>query len=170
MAECRLYPVQSAERAALTARLAETIWREYYTDLLGKAQVDYMLTHLQSAEAIRRQITKEGCRYFLLEWEGDLIGYTAFQEQEDALFLSKLYLLRPARGHGAASQTLAKLEQMAREKGLSRIWLTVNRGNQNSIAFYLKKGFRILREEAAPIGGGFVMDDYIMEKTLDTEG
>ena len=131
--------------------------------------MDYMLAHLQSAEAIRRQIMQEAYCYFLIGYDGDLIGYAAVQEQEESLFLSKLYLLHSARGKGAATQVLSELERMAHEKGLPRIWLTVNRNNRNSIAIYQKKGFRILREEAAPIGGGFVMDDYIMEKELDEE-
>ena len=169
MTKCKLHLIQSSEGVARAARLAEAIWREYYTDILGKAQVDYMLAHLQSAEAIRRQIMQEAYCYFLIGYDGDLIGYAAVQEQEESLFLSKLYLLHSARGKGAATQVLSELERMAHEKGLPRIWLTVNRNNRNSIAIYQKKGFRILREEAAPIGGGFVMDDYIMEKELDEE-
>ena len=41
--------------------------------------------------------------------------------------------------------------------------MTVNRNNTGSVAAYEKMGFQKVREQVAEIGGGYVMDDYIME-------
>ena len=57
---------------------------------------------------------------------------------------------------------LAVLKEEAKA-GTGRIQLTVNRFNADSIAVYQKWGFVTLREEKTPIGGGYFMDDYIME-------
>ena len=58
------------------------------------------------------------------------------------------------------------IEQIARELGLSSIYLTVNKNNEHSIAVYKKKGFLTVKDQVADIGNGFVMDDYIMEKII----
>jgi hypothetical protein len=44
--------------------------------------------------------------------------------------------------------------------------LNVNKYNQRAIAVYQKKGFVQVAAEVVPIGGGYVMDDYVMEKLL----
>lgn len=109
---------------------------------------------------------------------GQTVGYMAVRaewESEEAandatkygkLFLSKFYVSKEHRGQGYASQAIAFLEKLCRSRNLSHIWLTVNRYNAASIAIYKKKGFKVVRELAADIGNGFVMDDYIMEKSI----
>lgn len=51
----------------------------------------------------------------------------------------------------------------AREVGARTIWLTVNRRNERAIGAYRRAGFREVRAQVTDIGGGYVMDDYIME-------
>lgn len=87
--------------------------------------------------------------------------------EEDALFLSKLYIHSGSRGRGYARQALNFLIQRCKKYGLTKIWLTVNRNNLNTIAAYKKMGFQIVREQVADIGNGFVMDDYIMELIIE---
>ena len=43
------------------------------------------------------------------------------------------------------------------------IWLTVNRRNERAIGAYRRTGFREVRAQVTDIGGGYVMDDYVME-------
>ena len=79
------------------------MWREYYTPILGERQVAYMWKNLQSAKAIAQQI-QEGLVYYLILKDGEAAGYTAIKPLEGRLFLSKLYVLAPYRGQGAAKQ------------------------------------------------------------------
>jgi diamine N-acetyltransferase len=44
--------------------------------------------------------------------------------------------------------------------------LTVNKGNEGSIAIYRKSGFSVRESVVFNIGNGYVMDDFIMEKRL----
>jgi len=46
------------------------------------------------------------------------------------------------------------------------LWLTVNKDNADSIAFYRRVGFGIAGSSVTDIGGGFVMDDYRMSKSV----
>ena len=165
--QVRFVSAATPDRIAVVAALADKVWNKHYTGLLAPAQIAYMVDKFQSAGAIARQIAQEGYRYFLLELDGRAVGYTAVQAAEGRLFLSKLYIEREARGQGAASQALAFLEGLCRRERLRAIWLTVNKGNASSIAVYKHWGFETVDTQVADIGGGFVMDDYIMERPVE---
>jgi len=148
-----------------TAVLAETIWNEYFTPLIGQAQVDYMLDKFQSETAIRAQI-KQGYLYFALMLEEKQIGYIGLRLDADCLFLSKLYIQKEYRGNGYSRMMLAYAEQIAKQNNKPVIRLTCNRHNTGSLTVYKKAGFQIAREEKTDIGSGFVMDDYVFEKNV----
>lgn len=148
-------------------KLAYKIWNEHYTPIIGKDQVDYMLSNIQSEEAIREQIA-EGYRYFIAYYKGKGIGYFSITDnrEDNSLFLSKFYIDSDYRGRGIGRHCLSYIENIAMEKGLDRIWLTVNKYNMNSIKTYEKMGFKKVEELVQDIGNGFKMDDYKMEKTM----
>jgi GNAT superfamily N-acetyltransferase len=159
-------PVTTPAQLELVAGLAHEIWYEYYVPLIGRAQVDYMVSRFQSSTAMAAQL-REGYEYFLIERDGRAVGYCAVQRQaaEGCLFLSKLYLLSDARGGGTGRVCMEFIEQLARRRGLKLLWLTVNKGNP-AVKAYERMGFRIAADLVMDIGGGFVMDDFRMEKTL----
>jgi diamine N-acetyltransferase len=144
-------------------KLAYEIWNEHFTPIIGKAQVDYMLEKFQSIKAIAEQI-EQGYQYYLLKTDEGFIGYTGVQPREDELFLSKLYIKSSQRGRGYGRKAVQFIESMAREKGLDKITLTVNKNNLDTIKAYEKFGFENLGPVVQDIGGGFVMDDYRMAK------
>lgn len=158
--------VQTSEQLQAVSGLAQEIWTQHYLPIIGKPQVDYMLEHYQSPSALRRQIECENYTYYLLQVRGVNVGYIGVVAQERSLFLSKLYIKEKYRGKGLASQAIEFCTKLCREKHLEKIWLTVNRHNTGSIAVYRRLGFITTREQAADIGNGFVMDDYIMEKWI----
>jgi len=53
------------------------------------------------------------------------------------------------------------------ELGASEIRLQVNKQNTRAIRAYERAGFSLLEAVVADIGGGFVMDDFIMALRLD---
>jgi GNAT superfamily N-acetyltransferase len=163
----QLVPVTNATQVADIARMAREVWNEYYVPLIGQAQVDYMVAKFQSAEAMQSQIDS-GYEYFHIQQSGGNVGYTAIRhDSADArVFISKLYLLAAYRRSGAGRQILALVECMARERGATRLWLTVNKGNP-SVQAYERLGFRIVEALVMDIGHGYVMDDYKMEKAVE---
>lgn len=147
------------------ARLAEEIWHEHYDGMIGSEQVAYMLKKYQSQGAIVEQIAA-GTRYWLAVKEGEAAGYCAAKPEEDRLFLSKIYVRAQERRQGVARALYEKAEALARELRLGHIYLTVNKRNEGSIAVYRAWGFTVADAVKTDIGGGFCMDDYIMEKPL----
>ena len=160
-------PVASTVDVAETARLADVIWREHYLPIIGQAQVDYMLAQFQSAQAIAAQIAN-GYEYYLIIYQGQSAGYAAVVADLDAasLLLSKIYVEKSLRGHGLGKKTLEFIEDLCRQRGLNTIWLTVNKNNTASIACYERVGFINAGPIVQDIGGGFVMDDFKMEKKI----
>jgi diamine N-acetyltransferase len=145
--------------------LAREIWTEHYNPIIGKQQVDYMLARYQSKQAVKEQIAS-GVLYFLIEEGRAFIGYIAVHPRGDELFLSKIYLRSSRRARGYGKKAVQFVETLARERGLRKIVLTVNKNNTGAIRAYEKIGFRNVGSLVQDIGSGFVMDDYAMEKTV----
>lgn len=159
-------PINNEAQIDLVEKLATEIWTEHYVPIIGIDQVEYMLDNFQSAEAISHQINHEGYEYFFIEDEGNPVGYTAIQPNENALYLSKLYVKSSARGKGLGKTAMQFVEKLARDKGLPKITLNVNRNNTNSIKAYEKMGFVKSGTVNIDIGECYAMCDYVMEKTL----
>lgn len=159
--------VRAPAEIAEVARLAREIWQEHYAPIIGQKQVDYMLEHFQSEAAVAGQL-QDAYEYYLLRHDGRSAGYTAVLANpgEGSLLLSKLYVRKAARGCGSGQRLLEFVEELCRKRGLKILWLTVNKNNANSIAWYLRRGFRNAGPIVQDIGGGFIMDDFRMEKAL----
>ncbi|MEW6712783.1 MAG: GNAT family N-acetyltransferase [Candidatus Riflebacteria bacterium] len=160
--------VATREQIELATELAEEIWSEHYTPIIGAEQVKYMLENFQSIKAITDQIDRGSWGYFLIYHDAEAVGYFAYQFRVDHLFLSKLYLRHCLRGKGISRKVMHFLENVAADNCLKKISLTVNKNNENAIAVYKKLGFSTTGPTVADIGGGYVMDDYIMEKSLSS--
>lgn len=145
--------------------LAKEIWLEYYTPIIGKTQVDYMIDKFQSKDAIRKQLD-DGFFYYLIKEEKAFAGYFAIVFKQDHCFLSKLYVRSKSRGRGLAKQAIKFIENITKQNRLSKITLTVNKYNTDSIAAYQKLGFEITESMIMDIGNGFIMDDYVMSRCL----
>jgi C_GCAxxG_C_C family probable redox protein len=158
--------VTSENQIKKVSELAKEIWHEHYEAIIGTEQVNYMIDRFQSETAISDQIRNGGYEYYLLKNFGGYNGYLSFHVEDNAHFLSKLYIAKRFRGRGYARKALEMLENLCRRDGLPKIWLTVNRNNSSSIKIYESLGFVKSRTQIADIGEGFVMDDYIMEKML----
>ena len=164
--------VLSNMQIAEVAALADEIWREHYGKILPEGQIAYMLCRFQSADAIRAQIAEESYSYYLLREGEETLGYLGFcrknggKDEPKGVFLSKLYVKKSCRGRGAARSAVHFLNRLCLEEGYTYLWLTVNRDNAGSIACYKKLGFSNWYEQRADIGGGWVMDDFVMKKTI----
>lgn len=155
--------IQRVERTDIStlAEVADDIWHEYFTPIIGLQQVEYMIEKFQSVKGLTKQFDN-GYQYYFTVYNGKIVGYFGVQLQQDSLFLSKLYLKKDFRGKGISSQMLTYIKNMALECGRSEIVLTVNKHNHNTIEVYKHFGFEITKEQKADIGNGFYMDDYIM--------
>lgn len=155
------------------ASLAREIWRSYWPILLSEDEIEYMINLFQSFDAIKRQIKEEGFIYKILKDENNTLGYLAVCKKSkpyNHLYLSKIYLKDGQRGKGAGWLMFDEIKKIASGLNLDKIRLNVNKRNFNSIKTYERWGLKTLEAIVVDIGDGYVMDDYVMECTLDNSG
>lgn len=165
MKKIRMIPAVNDAEILGIASLAEEIWHEHFTDIIGEDQVNYMVEKFQSFDALQKQVS-DGYEYFLISTDYMMAGYTGIHEENGSLFLSKLYLLKESRGQHLSTEVFHFLVNLAKERNLNKIWLTCNKYNSHTLDVYKHLGFQIVRDEVTDIGNGFVMDDYIMEYAI----
>ena len=162
--------VSTPDDIAVVERLAREIWSQHFTPIIGASQVEYMLGQFQSAEAISSQINS-GWEYYLAMVDNGSVGYAGLVPDisNKRLMLSKIYVRKSARRKGVGKSILDFVERKCSLDGLDTLWLTVNRFNYGPISWYEKCGFVTVDEVKKDIGGGYYMDDYIMEKNINIE-
>ena len=168
-ADRTLAPVTEPEFPVLR-ELADTIWRQHYAGIISAAQIDYMLAGRFSDEALREHVRAADRWLELLRVSGTPVGYCGYElasidgEERAAadMKLGQLYVLESHRGMGLGRFMLGHIEGRARELGRRLLWLQVNKRNTGAIGFYRAAGFEVIRDAVFEIGGGFVMDDYVM--------
>ncbi len=159
--------VCSAEKISEVVELAREIWTDHYAPIIGQAQVNYMLDKFQSERAIAAQL-EDGYEYYTVSHGGRIVGYLAIVPDADTnmLMISKIYVLSSEHDQGFGRAMLEFAQDICRERRISTLYLTVNKNNKNSIAWYIRMGFKNVGSIVKDIGGGFLMDDYRMEKII----
>ena len=140
------------------------IWQEVFTPIIGQGQVAYMLRVYQSMENILQEI-KEGTRYFGLFLREECVGYTAYEQKETYLYISKLYIKSSLRGKGYMRAVFEAYDCLSLSLALKQR-LRVNQHNTQAISVDEHLGFKKIGTDLADIGNGYVMDDFIYEKNI----
>lgn len=154
----------------LVSKLAREIWPRVYADMITSEQIDYMLGWMYSPEKLRSEIESDGVNYFFIRTAtGKPCGFYAFGpvQKQHFCFVHKIYVHPDYHRQGLATQAISEIEKIAMLAGANGMELRVNRDNTRAISLYEKTGFEIVAEDCADIGGGFVMDDFIFQKTLN---
>lgn len=148
-------------------RIAEPIWHATYDPINGVDSTNYMIEQFQSVPAIHRQLKSEGYVYYLMLASGKAAGFIGLvPHKEGKMFLSKLYVSDAFRGMGLPRAAFDFIASLCRAEKLNQIYLTVNKRNRHAIEVYKHFGFYEIDAVVTDIGGGFVMDDYILQKDL----
>ena len=158
--------VNTEEQIKKLAEVANIVWHDAFKEILTLEQIEYMIEKFQSYNALSQAVNKNGYEYYFIKQDNIIMGYIGLHEEAGKMFLSKLYILKEYRGKGISSKTFEFIENLAKEKNLKSVWLTVNKNNNHAIEVYKHKGFVIIRKQVADIGNGFVMDDFVFEKIL----
>ena len=145
--------------------MAREICIPYYHGMVDEGLLQYYVETFQSEEAIRDQIA-QGHIYSFITSEDEVIGYYSVYPKGDVLFLSKLYIKEGFRGLGFGSGSFDEIFEIGRSLKLRCVRLNVNKNNISSIRIYTAKGFTTVATDNSDIGGGFHVDDLIMEYNL----
>jgi len=163
----RIEPLTEADVERLVG-LAREIWYAHYPAIIGIAQIEYMLAQRYDFETVRAELRQGGLWWDKLTVGNELAGFASYFLTQVAgeMKLDKLYVHPRHQRQGYGGMMVARACEVARGQGCSRLALAVNKNNRGAIAAYLKHGFSVVAGVVKDIGGGFVMDDYIMVKPV----
>ena len=148
--------------------LARLIWRAHYRAIISPAQIEYMLDERYSPHVMRAELERPGLWWDLLTLDGVPKAFSCYFVTESAaeMKLDKLYVHPDSQRLGYGGRLIERACACARSQRCTRLVLAVNKRNAYAIAAYRKHGFGIEQAVVKDIGGGFVMDDYIMVRSL----
>ena len=165
MDEIEISPLRLDEVDALV-ELAGQIWRAHYPGIISLEQIDHMLEQ-RYRPVLVRQFMARGDLWLAARAAGELVGFAHGHPLVEADYkLDKLYVDLDWQRQGIGGALINEVAARASRRGFSRLVLRVNRQNQQAINAYLKQGFTVATIHLEDIGGGHVMDDYVMTKEL----
>lgn len=166
-----IVPATEADLPAL-AELAGVIWRACYPGIISCEQIEYMLARAYAPETLHDEIHWQGIHFYRLLAGERFAGFASMgpTNTPGVMKVHKLYLLPDLHGRGLGTLLLKHCEAEARRLGARRLILAVNKRNSRAIAAYQRNGFTVAESVVTDIGGGFVMDDFIMAKELNPCG
>jgi ribosomal protein S18 acetylase RimI-like enzyme len=160
-------PVANHEVEEIAA-LARDIWQQHYTPMIGQAQVDYMLAQRYNKPRLIEELDRVGIWWDQLLVDGTRAGFASYHLTgvPGEMKLDKLYIHPAQQRRGLGGALITHVADQARAQHCDSLILAVNKQNSQAIAAYQKHGFVVRESVQVDIGQGFVMDDYIMVKSL----
>ena len=160
-------PVAREEATAIAA-LAKRVWQEAYLDIIGQAQIDYMLEQRYNTPRLLEELARPDIWWDQAFVGAKRLGFASVQATDTPgeFKLDKLYVHPEAQRQGIGSALLQHTLARVRGKGGKTLILAVNKNNAPAIAAYRKNGFALRESVCVDIGNGFVMDDFIMARSL----
>lgn len=143
-------------------------WPITYGEILSKEQLDYMLDLFYSDEALTLQYNKREQLFYMIYEDKTDLGFIGIEHNYSGKALTKIhkiYLLPETQGRGIGKKVIDEIAKLALDNNSKTLVLNVNRFN-TALGFYKKIGFEVKEEVDIEIGNGYLMEDYVMEKSL----
>lgn len=156
------------EQLAIVQQIAYATWPHTFGNILTPEQIDYMLKMMYDLDVLRDLVEKKNHVFLLAGVDGVFGGFAGYElnyKQDPVSKLHKIYVLPTMQGKNVGQALIAEVERIAREAGMEKLSLNVNRDNK-AAGFYERNGFVKTGEEDIDIGNGFFMNDAIMTKKL----
>jgi prolyl-tRNA editing enzyme YbaK/EbsC (Cys-tRNA(Pro) deacylase)/ribosomal protein S18 acetylase RimI-like enzyme len=165
--EVRLVPA-GREDLPMIEDMARETWWHHFPGIISNAQIRYMLDNMYSLGGMEQEMEGGHADYRFIQQGSERVGFCSFgmAENGSGMKIHKLYVLPGYQKRGFGRRALRCIESLCREQGATSLILAVNKGNGAAIHLYRCEGFVIQDSVSVDIGGGFVMDDYLMEKQL----
>jgi len=151
----------------LIRQLTLAIWPQTYSDIISKAQIDYMLNQMYNPTTLQKQMEEDGCTFIIVYDDKEPVAFASYNETEPAIWkLNKIYILYSQQGKGTGKFIINYIVDEIKEKQAKALQLQVNRQNKAK-DFYERIGFKIIQTADFDIGNGYFMNDYVMELPLN---
>ena len=160
-------PLSTADVDSIAA-LARRIWQQTYLGIISQAQIDFMLEQRYHRQRLLDELTMPDIWWDQLHVDGQLAGFSSCLRIAGGkeMKLDKIYVDPGRQRLGLGARLIEHAAGRALALGCCTLILAVNKRNQAAIAAYRKHGFAVRESVCVDIGQGFVMDDFIMARSL----
>lgn len=162
-----IQPVSASDVGAIAA-LARIVWQSVYAEIITQAQIDYMLEQRYNAARMLAELKMPGYCWDQALIDGERAGFAAGYPAGVAgeFKLDKLYVHPACQRRGIGSALIERVCEHARAAGCGTLFLAVNKRNAAAISAYRKAHFAVRESLQTDIGAGFIMDDFIMVRSI----
>lgn len=157
----------SKDDIVIVHQLAKDIWPIAFRKILSPEQIKYMLDWMYDLNTLQEQ-AMTGHLFYLITLDGSPKGFIGLEPnypEAGTLRIHKLYVDPLVHGQGLGKALLDKAVEIAQEIDATSINLNVNRFN-DAVQFYQRYDFAIVKEEDIKIGKGYLMEDYVMVRSV----
>lgn len=163
-----VFVIRKADKTDINviSTLAHAIWPDTYGKILTEAQLKYMLDLIYSHESLEKQFDDNHI-FLIALMNAETVGFASYSHaNKTGVFkVHKLYVHPMLHGKGYGKKILDRIIKDVKPLGAKSIQLNVNRHNPAK-SFYERNGFTVIGEVDVPIGEGYFMNDYVMEKSI----
>lgn len=147
--------------------IARKTWHVAYSAILTHEQLEYMLALFYCESALTEDVDQKNHRYYLALYQDVIVGFMSFEPNylPQTTKVHKLYILPQYQRQNIGKQLLDFVSQLTLQAGGNSLTLNVNRYNSAKL-FYEKYGFTVLKSEDIVLNFGYVMEDYVLLKSL----
>ena len=157
---------------ALIAAIGRKTFEETFRDTNTEDDMRKYISENFTDEKIAGEISGRESVFLIAIHDGAAAAYMKLntgnaqtEKQGDALEIQRLYVAASKKGMGIGKRMIASAEEIARERGLCRIWLGVWEHNEPALAFYKKCGFTVFSSHDFILGTDR-QTDLLMEKNI----
>ncbi len=158
--------VTAADVTSVVA-LARHVWEQTYPGIISREQIEFMLKQRYDPHRVLEELSMPQLWWEQVRVDAQLAGFAcSLITARGEMKIDKLYVDPQRQRSGLGRRLLEGIAHRAMATGCTQLVLAVNKRNEHAIAAYRKYGFRVREAVCVDIGGGFVMDDFIMAKPL----
>ena len=151
------------EEAARIYAITRSAFLEYASDVPPPSAL------LETEAEVVSQLRGGRWNILVAEREGRALGCVRYEIDRKGLHFARLAVLPSARRQGVASSLMARLEEIGRDQGVSRIWCHVRTKVERNRMMYERAGYRLVSEDVM-VKGGFAIPVGVMAKDLQSVG
>ncbi|WP_296313834.1 GNAT family N-acetyltransferase [Winogradskyella sp. UBA3174] len=129
--------------------LLESIYPPAYEYLWKNKDCSFYLNKFYSLENLELELADPNATYYFVTYNSDLAGifriiynksFEEFQKKK-ATYINRIYLAKTAQGKGVAQHLFNWVEQEAKEKGNTLLWLKAMDSKKQALRFYEKQSY-----------------------------
>ncbi|MCU7550525.1 GNAT family N-acetyltransferase [Chitinophagaceae bacterium LB-8] len=163
----------TTEDSKLIADLSHQTFYEAFAAQNTKENMDKFLNQQFTKGKLMLEVGAPGNTFLLAQNDHEVVGYAKLRENTEprslgiipALEIARLYVVHHMIGKGVGKLLMSTIFDIARQKNIPAVWLSVWEKNQRALDFYNYWGFEKFDETLFVLGDD-VQHDWLMSKKV----